>query len=196
MTNEIVEPLLSHLQAGPFIIEASFLINRHNLRERFNHEETALLLGPTMGPLTNRQTLYCMANAISRLIDNLPYVPSKEDYWIRETIMGLYRGFGERFLAGFPEPPEGHSLALTSLLEWLIARHAVRPHRLSYRSFVCGDWDFIINEVGMMFLEKEFPEVRRQGSLELPPAEEWESKPGWLEDVADQLMYCLPTVAI
>jgi hypothetical protein len=146
------------------------------------------------GLLTNRQVLHCMAKTVSRLSDNLPYVPSKEDYWIRETIMALYRGFGERFLASFPESPEGHSFVLTSLLEWLIAKHAVRPHRLSYHGFGYGDWDFIISDVGMMYLEKEFPEVRRQGSLELPSPEEWESKPGWLESVADQLTYCLPTV--
>jgi len=192
---EIIQPLLSHLEAGPFILEASFLINRQRFRETRDHEEANSLLGPEIGPLTNRQVLYCMANAISRLIDNLPYVPSKEDYWIRETIMALYRGFGERFLASFPGPPVEHTAVLISLLDWLIARHAGRSHSLSYRTFGYGDWDFIINDVGIMFLEKEFRKVHQEGALELQPAEEWEFKPGWLEDVADQLMYCLPRTA-
>jgi hypothetical protein len=194
MATEITEPLLSHLQAGPFIIEAKLLVNLHNLHQECDHEERDLLLGPKMGSLTSREALYCMTNGVSRL--SSPCVPSGEDYWIRETIIALYRGFAERFLASFPEPPEEYSFVITSLLHWLMTRHAVRSHSLSYQSFGYGDWDFIINDIGMMFLEQEFPEAPRRGPLLLPPAEEWESKAGWLEDVADQLMYCLPTAAI
>jgi hypothetical protein len=189
MKNKTVEPLFNLLEAGLFIDHANTLIDRYHLRARWDKQEGDLLLGRKLGPLPNRQVLCLMSAAVSRLVGNLPYVPSDQDFSIHRTLLALYRGFCQSFLRNFPDQPEEHALFLRSFLDRaadLARRRAVTSQCLSQHH---GDWVFVV-DVGESLLKKLFPIMPRAGHINLPPFSGYESD--WLEDVARQLRFCIP----
>jgi hypothetical protein len=185
MTSEFRQPGLSLLQAGPFILEADFLINHYALREPVDDAAGEFNLGPKLGPLNNRQALYCISRAVSHLLGN-DSIAAEDGFWIRETICALYHRFSARLLAAYPHQPEADTLALSAFLDELLGRRLGRPHTLPYDTIPYATWEYGI-EVGGMVLEGEFPPVPKPGSLVLPPRSNAEYDLEWLRGLAESL---------
>jgi hypothetical protein len=190
MRNEIVEPFLTHEQAGPFILEADSLIANFHLRDRLDDFDMDFLLGPKLGLLSRRQVVCLMSRAIGRLIQPQVSPATTANYWVNETILALYIRFSARLLAEYPHQPEEYTSVLPLLLDAVIGRRLGKAHKLPYERISFGVWEYAVDNARVV-LENEFPPVPRHGPLDWAPADGYESECGWIEDLADQLRLSL-----
>jgi hypothetical protein len=123
--------------------------------------------------------------AVSRLTGSSPYHVYNQDYWVRETIVSLYRGFRKSFLEGFPRLPDEKFIFLNDFLDR--ASENLVGHFLDIQccTLTRKDSEFALG-LGEMLLELQFPTVPRNGKIEVPSSNVDESQPGWLEDMAGQ----------
>jgi hypothetical protein len=187
MRLETVQPLFSFLEGGLFIHQANTLLDdEDDLCPRREKTAGVLILGAEFGPLDNRQILHLLAAAVSRLIGNLPHIPSREDSWVHGTILGLYDGFCQSFLEKFPNEPDEQPLLLTSFLDRVVENHLGQTPGIEYSALNCERWKFLI-DAGERLLELQFPVTPPGFPPKGLPANGSESDLGWLQEQAQQL---------
>jgi hypothetical protein len=194
LENTTVIPMFSLIEGGLFVVQANNIINQYALRRRWDTREEHPILGTTLGALDNRQVTFLLGAAVSRLIDNILHTPSHQDYWIRGTILALYRNFTKTFLQEYPYQRGQHTLFLNAFLDRvgeLNGGHSTAEQRVRLPHF---RWEMMI-EGGEWSLNKLFPFAAKYGPIELPFPDGYESVPGWLEEMGAKLEFAVATTS-
>jgi hypothetical protein len=180
--NDHVVPLFQLLEAGLFVEEAVRIDTTYRLSKRWDQRESDLLLGEAVGPLMNYEVTHLLESAVSRLIDNLPYVPGPQDFYVHQVIHHLYRAYTHSFLRGELQ----RDIKLEALLGRLVERNLWHRHNLEFASMSPAQWELMV-DLGQVLLEREFPIGSRPGPLQNITYRDYGQPHSWLGDIWEKL---------
>jgi hypothetical protein len=188
MRIETVQPLFSFLEGGLFIHQANALLCPGDLCHWREKTTEQIKLGAEFENLHDRQVLHLLAAAVSRLVGNLPHMPTAEDFRVHQTVLALYRGFCLSFLKVFPHQPQEQTLLLKWFLDRIVEKHLSQTPPIEYSALNRERWRFLIN-AGEKLLEDQFPVAVPEGAAQVPAPFGTHSDFAWLEEAAQQLRF-------
>jgi len=183
---ETAQPTFSLLEGGLFVQQANTLLDLYGLRQRWEKTDEDLILGPEFGRLDNRQILYLLAAAVSRVIGGLPSTPASHDYRVHGAILSLYRGYCKAFLNRFPHQAEEQTILLASFLDRVVENNLGQAPSIEYTALNREHWQSLV-AAGQRLLEHQFPVVPPTSPFQAPPPRGYEPELACLVEAGEKL---------